>query len=76
VDLRHGFDRLAQTARERIGADPLHGGALFFRVRQQARDAHQGAVVRAQRLLLAEQPFPDDLPRVDVDIVPVEVSVR
>lgn len=23
------FDRLAQTARERIGADPMRGGALF-----------------------------------------------
>ena len=29
VDLRHGFDRLAQTARERMGADPMSGGALF-----------------------------------------------
>ena len=29
VDLRHGFDRLAQAARERVGADPLSGSALF-----------------------------------------------
>jgi transposase len=29
VDLRHGFDRLAQTARERVGSDPMSGGALF-----------------------------------------------
>lgn len=29
VDLRHGFDRLAQTARERVGTDPMGGGALF-----------------------------------------------
>lgn len=29
VDMRYGFDRLAQLARERIGQDPLAGGALF-----------------------------------------------
>jgi transposase len=29
VDMRQGFDRLAQTARERIAEDPLSGGALF-----------------------------------------------
>jgi transposase len=29
VDMRLGFDRLAQTARERIGHDPVQGGALF-----------------------------------------------
>lgn len=29
VDMRLGFDRLAQTARERIGRDPVEGGAVF-----------------------------------------------
>jgi transposase len=29
VDMRFGFDRLAQVARERIGEDPVAGSALF-----------------------------------------------
>ena len=29
VDMRLGFDRLALVARERIGHDPVAGGALF-----------------------------------------------
>jgi transposase len=29
VDMRLGFDRLAQVARERVGRDPMEGGALF-----------------------------------------------
>ena len=29
VDMRQGFDRLAQAARERVGQDPQEGGALF-----------------------------------------------
>jgi transposase len=29
VDMRYGFDRLAQLVRERIGGDPVAGGALF-----------------------------------------------
>lgn len=29
VDMRLGFDRLAQTARERIGRDRVEGGAVF-----------------------------------------------
>jgi transposase len=29
VDMRLGFDRLIQVARERIGEDPVAGGALF-----------------------------------------------
>ena len=29
VDMRLGFDRLAQIARERVGQDPVAGGALF-----------------------------------------------
>jgi transposase len=29
VDMRLGFDRLAQIARERVGRDPVDGGALF-----------------------------------------------
>ena len=29
VDMRFGFDRLSQVARERIGQDPGEGGALF-----------------------------------------------
>ena len=36
VDLRHGFDRLAQTARERVGADPMSGGALFVFANKRA----------------------------------------
>jgi transposase len=27
--MRLGFDRLAQVARERVGEDPVNGGALF-----------------------------------------------
>ena len=27
--MRQGFDRMAQAARERVGEDPVHGGALF-----------------------------------------------
>jgi transposase len=30
VDMRLGFDRLAQVARERVGHDPITGGALFI----------------------------------------------
>lgn len=29
VDMRLGFDRLAQLARERVGRDPVDGGAIF-----------------------------------------------
>ena len=29
IDMRLGFDRLAQLARERVGQDPVEGGALF-----------------------------------------------
>ena len=29
VDMRLGFDRLAQLARERVGRDPVEGGAVF-----------------------------------------------
>jgi len=29
VDMRYGFDRLASTARGRIGEEPQQGGALF-----------------------------------------------
>ena len=29
VDMRLGFDRLAQLARERVGRDPVDGGAVF-----------------------------------------------
>lgn len=29
VDMRYGFDRLAQVARDRMGHDPVDGGALF-----------------------------------------------
>jgi len=29
VDMRYGFDRLAATARTRVGEDPQCGGALF-----------------------------------------------
>jgi transposase len=36
VDLRYGFDRLAQTARERMGADPVSGGALFVFANKRA----------------------------------------
>ena len=36
VDLRHGFDRLAQTARERMGTDPAAGGALFVFANKRA----------------------------------------
>jgi transposase len=38
VDMRLGFDRLARLARERVGRDPLEGGALFvFGGRKRSR---------------------------------------
>jgi transposase len=30
VDMRFGFDRLSQVAREKLGRDPISGGALFI----------------------------------------------
>lgn len=36
VDMRQGFDRLAQTARERLGQDPLQGSALFVFANRRA----------------------------------------
>jgi transposase len=36
VDMRRGFDRLAQTAREVVGQDPQHGGALFVFANRRA----------------------------------------
>jgi transposase len=37
VDMRYGFDRLAQVARERLGQDPVCGGALFVFSARSAR---------------------------------------
>jgi transposase len=37
VDMRYGFDRLAQVARERVGHDPVEGGALFVFAGKSAR---------------------------------------
>jgi transposase len=36
VDLRQGFDRLAQRAREVVGQDPQQGGALFVFANKRA----------------------------------------
>ncbi len=36
IDMRMGFDRLAQAARERTHHDPLQGGALFVFANRQA----------------------------------------
>ena len=36
VDMRRGFDRLAHTARERVGHDPIEGGALFVFTNRRA----------------------------------------
>ena len=36
VDMRRGFDRLAQTAREQVGHDPQRGGALFVFANRRA----------------------------------------
>jgi transposase len=36
VDLRHGFDRLAETARAHVGVDPIGGGALFVFANKRA----------------------------------------
>jgi transposase len=36
VDMRHGFDRMTQTARERVGQDPQEGGALFVFANRRA----------------------------------------
>lgn len=35
--MRYGFDRLAQVARERMGQDPVTGGALFVFAGRGAR---------------------------------------
>ena len=34
--MRQGFDRLAHTARERVGRDPVEGGALFVFTNRRA----------------------------------------
>ena len=36
VDMRRGFDRLAQTARDIVGQDPQQGGALFVFANRRA----------------------------------------
>jgi transposase len=36
VDMRRGFDRLAQTAKEIVGIDPQQGGALFVFANRRA----------------------------------------
>jgi len=36
VDMRHGFDRMTQTARERVGQDPQEGGSLFVFANRRA----------------------------------------
>jgi transposase len=36
IDFRQGFDRLAQTARDLLGVDPLKGGALFVFTNRRA----------------------------------------
>lgn len=37
VDMRRGFDRLAQTAREALGAEPELGGVFVFHGRDRRR---------------------------------------
>jgi transposase len=37
VDMRHGFDRLALIARERMAQDPLSGALLIFSNRRSDR---------------------------------------
>jgi transposase len=36
MDMRHGFDRMSQTARERVGQDPQQGGARFVFANRRA----------------------------------------
>ena len=36
VDMRHGFDRMTQTARERVGQDPQEGSSLFVFANRRA----------------------------------------
>jgi transposase len=36
VDMRYGFDRMTQTARERVGQDPQEGGVLFVFANRRA----------------------------------------
>jgi hypothetical protein len=52
IDMRQGFDRLAQLVRSKLGEDPQTGS---LRVRQSQRDEAQSALVRQQRLLPALQ---------------------
>jgi len=36
IDMRQGFDRMAQAVRDRVGEDPLQGGALFVVANRRA----------------------------------------
>jgi transposase len=36
MDMRQGFDRMAQAARDRVGEDPVQGGALFVFTNRRA----------------------------------------
>lgn len=36
IDMRQGFDRMAQAARDRVGEDPVQGGALFVFANRRA----------------------------------------
>jgi hypothetical protein len=49
VDMRRGFDRLAQTARDIVGQDPQQGGALVVDAGDRLSPGATG-VTRRQRL--------------------------
>ena len=81
VDMRLGFDRLAQWARQHLGQDPLRGGALFlFRGRSPKRikalwmETH-GLCLLSKRLHGAVFEFPrghEGQPALRIDSVALE----
>ena len=75
VDMRFGFDRLAQIARTRVGIDPGAGGALFVFPNAGARRLkvlwfeRHGMCMLYKRLHRArfELPTPDGLRVISID---------
>ncbi len=49
IDMRQGFDRLAQVVKAKLGEDPQAGSIFVFANRNA--DSAEGVVVRRQRIL-------------------------